>query len=130
MIFHEDPGNIQSPTLGPRLTARKHLLDPLDPVLVYTCCYKAEQNGTSDTHDCDRNHIYYVRQVVTQRYCEYMKSGANEVRSTCYRAPCSQNASQLTSLRPSCLPVEPYPGFQQNSKVVDSSGHGRGGERR
>ena len=102
MIFHEDPGNIKSPTLGPRLTAHRHLLDPLDPALVYTCCYKAEQNGASDTHDCDRYHVYYVRKVVARRYCEYMKSGADEVRSTYYeyRVPSSQNASQLTSLRP------------------------------
>ena len=128
MIYHEDPENTKSPTLGPRLTAEKHLLDPLHPSLVYTCCFKAKQNGTSDTHDCDRHHVYYVRQVVSQRYHEYMKSGADEVRSTYYRAPSSQNDSKLTSLRPSRLQVEPYPGLRQNSRVVDSSG--RGGESR
>ena len=80
MIFHEDPENTRSPTLGPRLTAEHHLMDPLAPTLKYTCCYDAEQNGTLGTHDCDRHHIYYVRREVAKRYIEYMKCGATEVR--------------------------------------------------
>ena len=80
MIFHEEPDNTESPTLGPRLTAEHHLMDPLAPTLKYTCCYDAEQNGTLGTHDCDRHHIYYVRREVAKRYIEYMKCGATEVR--------------------------------------------------
>lgn len=82
MIFHEDPKNTKSPTLGPRLTAEHHLMDPLHPSLVYTCCFKAKQDGTSDTHDCDRHHVYYVRRKVAERYKEYMESGATEVTNT------------------------------------------------
>ena len=81
MTFHEDPDKIESPTLGPLLTAQQHLKDPLDPSMKYTCCFIAEQSGTLDTHDCDRHYIYFVRRVVTNRYIEYMKSGAVEVRS-------------------------------------------------
>ena len=79
VIFHEDPENMESPTLGPRLTSDKHLMDPLDPKLVYTCCAKAENDGTLDSHDCDRHHVYYVRQEVAKRYLEYKNSGASEV---------------------------------------------------
>ena len=80
MIFHEDPKNTESPTLGPRLKAEEHLLDPLHPMIKYTCCTEAEQDGTLDTHDCDRHHIYYVRREVAKRYAEYMNSGAIVVR--------------------------------------------------
>ena len=79
MSFHEEPENIESPTLGPLLTAEHHLKDPLDPKLMYTCCFFAGQNGTLETHDCDRHYIYFVRRVVSNRYIEYMKSGAVEV---------------------------------------------------
>ena len=78
MIFHEDPNNTKSPTLGPRLT-HEHLKDALDPTLKFTCCFLAEKSGTLDTHDCDTHHIYYVRKVVAQRYIEYVQSGADEV---------------------------------------------------
>lgn len=81
MVFHEDPDNLESPTLGPLLAAEHHLKDPLDPTLKYTCCSVAEQNGTLDTHDCDRHYIYFVRRVVSNRYIEYMKSGAAVVRN-------------------------------------------------
>ena len=80
VTFHEDADKIQCPTLGPLLTAQHHLKDPLDSKLKYTCCLMAKQNGTLDTHDCDRHYIYFVRRVVTNRYIEYMKSGAVEVR--------------------------------------------------
>ena len=80
MIFHEDPGNMDTPALGPRLTAEDHLKDPLDPALVFTCCQKAKKNGNLDTHDCDRHQIYFVRRKVARRYIEYMESGADEVR--------------------------------------------------
>ena len=81
MTFHENPQNIKSPTLGPRLTADAHLMDPLDPTLEFTCCSLAKQHGVLDTHDCDRYHVYYVRREVAKRYREYMKSGAIEVRN-------------------------------------------------
>ena len=82
VIFHEEPENTQSPTLGPRLTAAQHLLDPLDPKLTYTCCVFAKEDGTLDTHDCDRFHVYYVREVVAERYLEYVESGATEWNKT------------------------------------------------
>ena len=72
----KSPRIIESPTLGPLLAAEHHLKDPLDPTLMYTCCSVAGQNGTLDTHDCDRHYIYFVRRVVSNRYIEYMKSGA------------------------------------------------------
>lgn len=79
VIFHEDPDNLEAPTLGARLTSDQHLLDPLDPKLVYTCCAKAQNDGTLDSHDCDRSHVYYVRAEVAKRYLEYKNSGASEV---------------------------------------------------
>ena len=79
MLFHENPQNTESPTLGPRLRAETHLMDPLDPELQYTCCYLAKERGILDTHDCDRYHVYYVRREVAKRYREYIKSGAIEV---------------------------------------------------
>ena len=78
MMFHEDPENVWAPTLGPRLIAEEHLLDPLHPSLVYTCCALANMQNVRK-HDCDRYHIYYVRREVARRYIEYMKSGATEV---------------------------------------------------
>ena len=79
LIFHEDPEDTESPTLGPRLTAKQHLMDPLESTVEYTCCFLAKKDGTLDTHDCDRHHIYYVRRAVAMRYQEYVNSGGNEV---------------------------------------------------
>jgi hypothetical protein len=79
MMFHEDPKNTGSKTLGPRLKAQDHLLDPLHPTIVYTCCVLAKDKGMPK-HDCDRYRIYYVRREVAKRYMEYMKSGALTVR--------------------------------------------------
>ena len=85
MIFHEDPENTESPTLGPRLTAEHHLKDPLDPAIEYTCCLNANYKDPTldeallDTHDCDRYRIFPVRRVVAKRFLEYVKSGSNEV---------------------------------------------------
>jgi hypothetical protein len=72
MIFHEDPFNTKGQNqYGPALKAND-LLDPLQPELVYTCCFKS--NGKA--HDCDRHHVWHVRRVVAKRYIEYVKSGA------------------------------------------------------
>lgn len=82
MLTYADPLPLSPPRrpldrvhAGPVLKAQD-LKDPLDASIEYTCCHYAKKDGTLDTHDCDRHHIWHVRRTVAKRYLEYVRSGS------------------------------------------------------